>query len=276
MRKKSFHKAFSLLELSMVLIIISVLTVGAMQGTSMIKAARLTNARSFTAKSPVQNMSGLVAWYETSTFKSLKASEMSDSAQTTTWYDISPSSIFAKRNTLTTSASANLLYKIDGINRLPTMQLNGSGSISISSLYQGKFTYGTIFVVFRPLAVPSGQSLVSSVNTTCSISVKASAITLNAGSAVDSSSVTLTVKADHIVAAYLNGAASSVFFNNASTASGTAMNIGTNQIDGIRIGNTFNGMISEVIIFNRILKASERKDVMSYLSKKYSVKVTGL
>jgi hypothetical protein len=57
---------------------------------------------------------------------------------------------------------------------------------------------------------------------------------------------------------------------------------GSNALTGLTIGmdksgsNGFNGYISEIIIYDRQLKLQERKDVMSYLAKKYRITVANL
>jgi hypothetical protein len=57
---------------------------------------------------------------------------------------------------------------------------------------------------------------------------------------------------------------------------------GTNQLAGITLGsnknglNGFSGNISEVAVFNRVIKASERKEIFTYFSKKYKIDITGV
>jgi prepilin-type N-terminal cleavage/methylation domain-containing protein len=65
------HSAFSLIELSIVVLIIGVLIAGVTQSTRLVKQARLRTARALTQSSPVTSMTGLLAWYETSLENSL-------------------------------------------------------------------------------------------------------------------------------------------------------------------------------------------------------------
>lgn len=279
------------MELSIVLMIIGTLLVGVTQGTGMINSARLTNARSNTIQSPVAKMDGLVAWYETSLRDSLKSAEQVNAAKITEWRDISPSSIAAQKNKLTRSASIAVVYRLAAINKVPAIEFNGTAKISLASFYQGATAQATIFLVFKTNYNPSGTQVTlfdaDTSQSTFSLGIKSTTVSLNAGTAVDTATGTnpasFTGGASYIVAAYFNGSSSHAYVNDATTKAGNGnINSGSNSLNGVTIGSNksggagFTGMISEVIIFNRPLQLQERKDVMSYLSKKYKISVTGL
>ncbi|MES2961327.1 MAG: LamG-like jellyroll fold domain-containing protein [Pseudomonadota bacterium] len=286
-------KAFTLTELSIVVLVIGVLITGITQGSGMIKTARLANARSMTSRSPTLDISGLTAWYEPTLKSSFKDSESIDASQTTEWRDNSPGSIVLTKNKLSRSAGSDVVYKESGINNLPTLLFSGASSanIALANFYQGTSLQNTIFLVFRPLFATSSTAITlldsSSSNSTSSVSIKSTAVNLNAGTSADTGTGTNAASFangnDYIVAAYFNSSSSQVFVNNAATSAGSAtINPNTNQLGGLTIGTNksgtsgFNGYISEIIVFNRPLKLQERKDVMSYLSKKYKISVTGL
>ena len=91
---------------------------------------------------------------------------------------------------------------------------------------------------------------------------------------------------NYIVAFYANGSSSKAYINNASSMTGGAtFNIGggsLGSLTGLTVGSTlnnnsyFNGLISEIIIYNRPLQTQERKDVMNYLGQKYGITITGI
>lgn len=286
-------KAFTLTELSIVVLIIGVLITGITQGSGMIKAARLSNARSMTSRSPALEISGLIAWYEPTLRSSFKDSESIDNSQTTEWRDNSPGSIILTKNKLSRTAGSDVLYEESGINNLPTLLFSGASSanITLTNFYQGSSAQNTVFIVFRPLFATSSTAKIlfdsSSANSTSSIGIKSNAANLNAGTSAETATATNPASfasgIDYIVTAYFNSASSQVFVNNAATSAGSGtINPNSNQLGGLTIGtdksgaNGFNGYISEIIIYNRPLKLQERKDVMSYLSKKYKISVTGL
>jgi prepilin-type N-terminal cleavage/methylation domain-containing protein len=276
-------RAFTLIELAIVLVIMSILIVIAIQGAGLVKSSRLNNARSFTAKSPIFQINGLIAWYEASSKDSFKSGEAYDGAQISEWHDINPFSIVDQKNKMTRAASAAVIYKAEGINKIPTIQFSGAGKISLASFFQGVSAQGTVFLVFSPQTIPSGTAMVlfdSNVGANAtSIGITNASTSLNAGSA-SAPAATYAFNNNYVIAVNFNGASSMVYVNNATT--GSAASPGTNQITGLTIGtdrntaNGFNGYISEVVIYNRPLKLQERKDVMKYLARKYGVAVTGL
>lgn len=288
-------KAFTLIELSIVAIIASILIVGVSKGMNLVKTARIANARSFTSKSIVPEINGLMAWWETSLKDSLKEDEAFDSKQVTRWYDISPASNLTteetgKKNILVKAASTNVVYEPDGINKIPSLNFKGSDKFSLSSFYQGSSQQSTIFLVFRPFSFSTPYSYIydnyydysKSVNR-AAIGVKNSSVYLISGG-LSNATISTTIKSsDYIMATYFNESSSKVFLNNAITAIGSA-NLSSNQMTGATIGGLggtsngtdFVGLISEVIVYNRPLNLQERKDIMSYLSKKYKISVTGV
>jgi prepilin-type N-terminal cleavage/methylation domain-containing protein len=280
-------KAFSLLEMSVVLIVVGILMTGIIKGSALMRSSGLDSARLFTKNSPVPNIEGLVAWYETAAADSFKVSEAYDGAQTTTWYDLSPSSIILQKNALTRTASSALTYKSVGINNIPSLNFSGSSNITLSNFYQGASAHSTIFLVFRPTTSISLTLLDSiSSGSTTSIGITSTAVALNAGSAVSTDTVTnsasFALNNNYIVAAYLNDSSSKAYVNNTKTPAGNGtISAGTNSLTGLTLGsnksggNNFTGLISEVIIYNRPLQSSDRNDVFKYLANKYKIQVAG-
>ena len=100
---KTKNSAFSLIEVSIVFLVVAILIIGASQGYGLVKSARISNARSITAKSPISSTPDLLAWYETTSKDSFDQSQISDGAQLTKWKDISRSSIIIGKNILETT-----------------------------------------------------------------------------------------------------------------------------------------------------------------------------
>ena len=279
--------AFSLLELSVSLVVVSLLMAMVSQGIKIVASSRLTTARSLTSKSPVPNISGLIAWYETSSVDSFKTNEAFDGKQISAWYDISPNSIPAKKNALTRVASAAVTYESDGINKIPSLSFNGTNKIELANFYQGSTSQNTIFIVANPSTITTIILDSSSSGSNSNIGQNSNSFSMNLGSLVSTGTVTNPIvnlaKVSYIAAVYFNGSNSKVYFNSSSIiAGGSTINPGITALTGISIGanrsnaSNYSGLISEIIIYNRPLQNQERKDVMSYLSKKYGILVTGL
>ncbi len=287
----SKKKAFSLVELSMVIIVIGLLISGVTAGGSLVKNSRISSARSITLSSQIVTIPGMVLWLENSAKDSFSASQINGGAQITNWYNREPSNYLVKNN-LTTTASNNVLYQDTSTNNIPAVNMNVTGNMTLANFAGSTLATSTVVIVFKPTSQTSGTAMViadsgASANTTCSIGIKNNAVSLNAGNAVDSSTTTnpasFTMGNSYILMVYFNGANSKVFANNITEVGGAGaiLGAGTNALDGLTIGANKSGAngiaaeISEVIVYNRVLKDTEKNDVMGYLSKKYKISVTG-
>ena len=297
MQKKAQKKAFSLVELSVVVVIVTILVAGIFMGSGLVQNARLSNAKAHTAKSVVRDVEGLLAWYETSSKDSFNPGETYDGAQISEWRDIAPSSTIGttNHNVLEVSVpSANIIFSETGINNIPSIEFSGSvdsnSKLSLSSFYQGSSVQKTIFLVFKTLGSLTVPEVIvdSSSGSSHSVAVKdANEVTLNAGSSASTSTVSnpasFSISNDYIMATYFDGSNSRVYLNDAENKVGAGnISPGTSELTGLTVGSDkdaateFTGLISEIIIFNRILKIQERKDIMNYLSTKYNISVSGL
>ncbi len=60
--KKITQKAFSLIELSIVILVVGILITGVIQGSNMVKKSQLQSARNLTTSSPVSGIKDLMLW----------------------------------------------------------------------------------------------------------------------------------------------------------------------------------------------------------------------
>jgi len=289
---KTKNSAFSLIELSIVFLIIAILIAGASQGYGLVKSARISNARSITAKSPISQTPGLQAWYETTSKDSFDQSQVIDGAQLTKWKDICSSSILTGINILTTTASPNVTYSQSSINKLPAVKFNGTGKLSLLAFTQA-YSEATIFLVIKLNYVPDASNYKTifdgfSTSDDFSFSIKNDMAQVYAGGTIagahtNSVANSFLNSGEYAIAVYFNGTSSKVFLNNTeSMLGGSDFNSGSNQLVGLTLGTNklgnlgFNGFISEVAIFNRAIKSTERKEIFNYFSKKYKINITGV
>ncbi len=87
---KKLSKAFSLIELSIVILIIGVLIAAAGQGLDLLRDARVAAAQMLTQSSRVGSLKNLILWLETANSASIANSEMVDGGTVSTWYDNNP------------------------------------------------------------------------------------------------------------------------------------------------------------------------------------------
>lgn len=146
MKKFSHHqKAFSLVELSVVILIIGILIAVVSQGVDLLSAYKKTTAQKLTKTSRVSSVGGLVLWYETSLDESFSDSDEVDGALVSQWGDVNPQNsikLNAKAGQKTDSTqitynvasggtSANTsgpTYVENGINNLPTLRFTNNGA----------------------------------------------------------------------------------------------------------------------------------------------------
>ena len=68
--KKDNNKAFSLIELAVVILIIGILVAAVTQGGKLVSRAKVTSAKTMTQSSPVSGIDNLSLWLETVTDQS--------------------------------------------------------------------------------------------------------------------------------------------------------------------------------------------------------------
>ena len=288
--KKTKKFAFSLIELSIVLLVIGILMIGVSQGYNLVRSAQISNARSITAKSPILQIQGLLAWYETSWKESLIQSELKDGNNISAWKDISPNSILNGYNQLTTTPSTNITYTQSSINKIPAIKFTGSSKLSLANFTQGASSQATVFLVVKLNYVPDTtnyKTIFDGNSADFSFSLRSNGIQINTGSSIASNNVANSFlnSGEYAIAIYFNGSNSKVYVNDTdSMFGGSVINntSGTNQLTGVTLGTNksgslgFPGYISEVAIFNRVIKAGERKEIFNYFSKKYKMAITGI
>jgi prepilin-type N-terminal cleavage/methylation domain-containing protein len=312
---KNSHKkqAFSLLELSVVIVIIGILITGIMKGSSLIASSRINSARSLTARSPVGEINGLAAWYETTSLQSfgkrtaggsgappnpsasISATQLKESDPIELWRDIGPKCInnYAIFNSSGSTQAdyndtCNALsqattnsrpsYSLSGINNLPSVSFASGQTLLLNALKDGALNASTKIVVFSVDYKPSSGNSATILNNnpianTQRIFIDPTNISVDNGGTSANISATYSIKNTYIVAVIFNGSNSYYKINNVAITA-LASTIGTNSSNDLTVGGTnFVGKISEIIIFNRMLKETEITEIFNYLGKKYKVTV---
>ncbi len=292
MRFKKSTKAFSLIELSIIILIIGVLIAGTFQADKMLQKFRLTTARALTESSPVSTITGLSMWLDSTSEKSFADFEAVDGAMISNWYDINTQSAVGRNSVSQSSTSRKPLYSSNSINGLPSVKFDGSNDALTTSSTSNLVDYNqtTIFFVEK---------------CTCNSSTDTTLLLWNSGSQQ------LNIHAPYVGYIYfdfgpgggsgrLGYAVGTDFYNNpkivtllhnadnyseiringtlvASKTTATATL--TNASASLVFGNSSNGgtttpflgHIGEMIVFNRALTVEERSAVESYLSKKWGI-----
>ncbi len=129
---------FSLIELSIVILVIGILVIGITQGSRVIREAKLKSAQNLTTSSPLTSMSDLILWLESTSVKSFDDNEEIDTplgstGTLTNWYDLNPHTT-SPNNAAQATAANKPRYIINGINGLPVVNFDGVASSNGDSM----------------------------------------------------------------------------------------------------------------------------------------------
>lgn len=310
---KRHPRAFSLIEISIVVLIVGILTAGITLSSKLIRKSAIVNAQSLTRGSKIDQIPDMVLWYETTLSGSVSGAsnkqQPENNEEVYGWKDLNPSIV---TNNVVQSTSANRpLYKLGAINNLPAIKFDGSNDyFQISNNVTGHdFTLFTVFrtsdpgygdgtglawqssIIFSadypnvyfdviPLAFGGGKPKIGVGDNNSGHSGANNEETVLVGSSAindDKPHIVMTSRTQGtgLRTIYVDGVSAA---SSSSAASGGYSPIGSRDTSTVMmIGysvQSFNGYIGEIIIFNRILKQNERKAVESYLGKKWGVTIS--
>ncbi len=292
-------KAFSLIELSVVILIIGILVAGVTQSSRLVAQMRLSSARAITSSSPIASIRDLVFWFEPTLEESFLTSQAEDGTQISQWNDINPFAVNNKYYAVKT-ASANVLYKSNAINGIPGLQFSGANSptgyltLSTTAAIGGATNIQTTnnrFTIFAVAKLDITSDLVnrgliyngisstngwgyyreSSNKRGILFGGVVGHLSTSASSSLNPEVISAVYQGNtSTVAVYVNGAAEAFpSLGGASPATPTSsLFIGGTSVTA---GN-WSGFISEIIVYDRPLKTEERQSIERYLGKKYGIR----
>ncbi len=291
MKNKKLKNAFSLIELSIVILIIGIIVAGVTQSSSLVRKMRLRTAQALTQSSPVNGIKDVVLWLETTSDESFDSSVDSGSSSANSvqnWYDISINTI--KSNATAPSASTQPKLVENAINGLPALLFDGTNDILKNTTLYTESSL-SIFAVATNNA-GNGYRRIISGNTDLIFylgtgsGVANFAAFYSTGSAwtslanFGSSAALLHPSVATIVESILSGTSNNGYLN--GTSVGTNSQTKKAGAYGYAVGSysldsavqPWGGYIAEIIIFNRALPTEEREEVEKYLGKKWGIKVS--
>lgn len=287
-------RAFTLLELSLVVLIIGILIAGIIGASSIVSKAKIAAAQTLTTQSPVNNISGLILWHETTSEKSFIATEATNNASISTWYDLNSQGLKAQNSAQTTS-SYKPVYKENVQNGLPMLFFDGVDAY-LETNYSSDLNPAkiTVFAVAKTSSASAYGTIISSRNDPphkgyMLYAAPGSPATYQfwtgdgASSWGTPPSSTINLGTASILVA-TNDSSTTKFYVNGTSIGSAAGTMSTNTVKNLRIGAGknedviaqyfYSGFIGEIIVFNRVLKSEERKSVEKYLSRKWGINVS--
>lgn len=307
-------RAFSLIEISIVLLIIGILVAGVTQSSRLIAQSKINSAKAMTQSAPVSSVKNLMLWIETTSEASFDDTEEDEGLALTNWYDINPQ--VSVKSSFAGTTTARPLYKNNIINGLPAVLFDGTNDFMTSANFPNIITgASTVFIVAklpstlasRPIFSKRPSAAFGSSAPNIQLSTHATAATGwqycdAAATATDGTTCNYTA-ATTSVATSGNYVVSLVYTANSATGSGTSTASGFNFFQdgvgkgyGATTGGTtpnlsvtaslflgkdgtsspafYNGYLGELIIFDRALKKEERQSIEAYLGKKWGIAMT--
>ncbi len=291
MTKTTNHKAFSLIEISVIIVIIGILIAGISSGIELYDDYKLKVAQNITKNSRVARIPDLEMWLETTGENSLATGTTSftdkpnpaDQDRIGRWNDINPNIIATAKNNATQATFDNQpKYIRKGMNGLPALFFDGTDDFFS---FNGNFLVGadyTIFVVeskgrlgVNPFLGGSQPSL----NQMLFVGYNALNRITQSHYSTDlwKNMPTFASRTHSFVfskvsgrALYTNGGTGTI---NATLTSPLISYPGS-SIGNYRAGmNLYQGYFAEIIFYSRALSDKERKEVETYLSKKWGIKL---
>jgi len=291
---KKLSKAFSLIELSIMILIIGVLIAAAGQGLDLLRDARVAAAQMLTQSSRVGSLKNLILWLETTNSASIANSEMVDGGTVSTWYDNNPQ--MRDKNNATQATNADRpTYLSNCVNSLPCLKFDGLTDFLDTTQNMNITTKEvSIFVVANATNIPSSTdsnmpSLVATRHLTGGnwsvgdFGLKLSyTFIYQMWGGYEARSMAIFPNQNYIFEVVDNGTVANTYINgslgpipapvNSVIKTINLLEIGAAFYDDFPRGRYFGGSMSEVIVFDRALSVKERVAVESYLSKKWGIK----
>jgi len=282
LKKNKISQAFSLIELSIVILIIGILVAGVTQSSRLVTQFRLLSARNMTQSSPVTTIKDLLIWVEATSTKSFTQEDPSDNYAIEQWNDINPVNL-NRNNAIQATESRKPIYRSNIWNGLPVVRMDGSKYMTFASQ-----------VLLKPVTVFTVTNVSAFVHTAI-LGTSAYGLAINMGGTGKFSPVqqnynciipgpcegtnTTTLRKFAIYSYQHNQAGVySCYFNGSLDCSGTNninfvnqnLHIGYNEL-----GNNlfFQGDYAEIIIYSRSLNNEERQAIEQYLARKWMIRI---
>jgi prepilin-type N-terminal cleavage/methylation domain-containing protein len=279
---KKHQKAFSLIEISVVIVIIGILIAGVSQGIDLYEDFRLNNAKTLTLNSRAGRVPDLVSWIETSMNNSFDDVEEKDGLTLSNWYDINPLiTPNSKKNFTQLTSGSRPFYVKNVSNGLPAVKFESGRNLVFDGGILANTDF-TMFIVERKLlnsaiwifhpggSCGNNQCFHSGYreNTKFTFDFYSYGIDYVSNDLAGTKTRIHTIFFSKINGQkyWLNGGKNPDYHDSAKI-----IPIGSATTN--KIGQFYTGYIFEIIYYNRAINDNERIDIEKYLSKKYNIPI---
>lgn len=285
---KGFKSAYSLLEISIIILIIGILISGVSNGIDLYQDYKINIAKNLTQNSRVNRIEGLVLWLESSQKSSFEPNNISNNTRITKWKNINPNILPQDRKkydpficTWGTDVIYGPKFTENAINSLPSLEFkNGEKScltLNTSPLEISKSM--SLFLVFKNNNDSQKPLFRHGIIAFSKFFQNNNIFSTNYSIANTYKPTLYQFILDDMVSGklYVNKTNALIYQN--SVQVGTFTPTGRLSVGGrFYIGSSYDNLIdnpeafiSEIIIFDRAINESERIDVMNYLYQKWGL-----
>ena len=292
---KNFHKkAFSLVELSMVILIIGILIAGVSQGIDLYQDMRLATARSLTQNSRVNRIEDLTMWFESTSEQSFEKPNPNDGDRIALWKNINFK--LSNRIDVTQSTLASKpFYVRNGINNIPALRFDNGQLLIASNVKISEIVSSDQATVFMVQNNFSGDSTTTTFGWTTgsnrfqSHAQEGNRVLIDYGNMINPNGgrTTTPILTDFLnqnkIITFVKNASnvkikinSALLINSSSSSATMDMSLSADFSIGKFLPDNnyfFLGYIGEFIVFKKALTDAEINDVEKYLSKKWAIKI---
>ncbi|MBP7709954.1 MAG: prepilin-type N-terminal cleavage/methylation domain-containing protein [Rickettsiales bacterium] len=280
-KKKS--RAFSLIELSVVIIIIGIFIAGSFAALSLIKKSRIQTAQALSKSAPIHGIAETALWLESSLDTSFADNQQKDGDAITAWNDQKSSSnkvtVSVVGSGPTYSNTINYIHAVkfskvptDNHLRIADASFLNNTDYTIVVLEKRQSSAPDNYFIGSPSTNPNDNLLLGYSNDATVIHKQGSNAYTTQDSTVsayaDSSDKPrlFTFISDSVQGkkTYINGVLAAQDPTNTAKLSG---------ITSLEIGKGYTGEIGEIAIFTKPLRNEDRKAVEDYIGKKWSRKI---
>jgi prepilin-type N-terminal cleavage/methylation domain-containing protein len=287
---KKQKKAFSLIELSVVILVIGILVIGVSKSSKLMTESKIKSAQALTKSSPVALISGLSLWLESTMDESFDEDIAVDTAlgsegTITAWNNINPYITNSSQNAVQDgAASLNPRYVENGINGLPSVNFDRVNdhlilptalSLGITnSDYEMFFVYQSNYRQQQAILTAASDAYNLDVNSGSRVRYAP----INVGSSFTDVSHSGNLSA-HIISLRVQNQAVFIKVDDGNESTRSNANMRSSETGNLTIGRRwdngipFSGEMGEIIIFNKNLTVAERRSIEEYLSVKWAIRL---
>ncbi len=276
--KHSKAKAFTLIELSIIILIIGIMLAGTFIGTRLVAKSRLAAAESLARSSPIPGIKDNMLWLETSLSGSIDTAQANDGNAVTSWYDQSSNSA----KPLVVAVGSGPTYA-NTINYVHAIKFIGSTAnyLQISDASFLNNTDYTIMVLEKRQSSGSNNYFLGEAsanpNDSLALGYSSDSTVIHAQgnqsyttSATVSSYASSTDKPRQFTFVHSSTAGNSTYINGILAAADATKTAHLSGISSLAIGKGYTGEIGEIAIYARALKPEERQPIEDYAGKKWT------